>query len=157
MGVSGQRHAPAALYPRERIPGTHCTGGWVGPRAGLDTKDRRNILLPLPGIEPRSPGHPVRSQTPYWLSYPGSSSLCKAEIHIMNLKLIKRKVICCRATAETVPRDSYNWIQDIPGICSIAVQPSTVSQTKTLVRHEYRHDWVKMCITVFQEAFVHFG
>ena len=31
----GQRHAPAALYPRER-PGTHCTGGWVGPRAGLD-------------------------------------------------------------------------------------------------------------------------
>jgi len=31
----GQHHAPAALYPRER-PGTHCTGGWVGPRAGLD-------------------------------------------------------------------------------------------------------------------------
>jgi len=30
--VSGQQHAPAALYPRER-PGTHCTGGWVGPRA----------------------------------------------------------------------------------------------------------------------------
>jgi hypothetical protein len=23
------------LYPRER-PSTHCTGGWVGPRAGLD-------------------------------------------------------------------------------------------------------------------------
>ena len=34
-GVSGQQHAPAALYPRER-PGTHFTGGWVGPRAGLD-------------------------------------------------------------------------------------------------------------------------
>ena len=33
--VSGQQHAPAALYPRER-PGTHFTGGWVGPRAGLD-------------------------------------------------------------------------------------------------------------------------
>jgi hypothetical protein len=31
----GQRHAPAALYPRER-PGTYCTGDWVGPRAGLD-------------------------------------------------------------------------------------------------------------------------
>ena len=26
---------PRPLYPRER-PGTHCTGGWVGPRAGLD-------------------------------------------------------------------------------------------------------------------------
>jgi len=33
-GVSGQQHAPAALYPRER-PGTHFTGGWLGPRAGL--------------------------------------------------------------------------------------------------------------------------
>jgi len=27
-------NAPAAL-PLER-PGTHCTGGWVGPGAGLD-------------------------------------------------------------------------------------------------------------------------
>ena len=33
-GVGGQRHAPAAL-PRE-MPGTHCIGGWVGPRTGLD-------------------------------------------------------------------------------------------------------------------------
>jgi hypothetical protein len=29
-----QRHAPAAL-PRERF-GTHCIGGWVGPRAKLE-------------------------------------------------------------------------------------------------------------------------
>jgi hypothetical protein len=35
MVVSGQQHTPAALYPRER-PGTHFTGGWVDPRAGLD-------------------------------------------------------------------------------------------------------------------------
>jgi len=34
-GVSGQQHAPTALYLMER-PGTHFTGGWVGPRAGLD-------------------------------------------------------------------------------------------------------------------------
>jgi hypothetical protein len=26
---------PRPLYPRKR-PGTHCTGEWVGPRAGLD-------------------------------------------------------------------------------------------------------------------------
>ena len=26
---------PRPLHPRER-PGTHCIGGWVGPRAGLD-------------------------------------------------------------------------------------------------------------------------
>jgi hypothetical protein len=34
-GVSGQQHAPTALYTWER-PGTHCTGGWFGSRAGLD-------------------------------------------------------------------------------------------------------------------------
>jgi hypothetical protein len=39
--------APAALYPRER-PGTHFTGGGVGPRAGLDG---RKISSP-PGFDP---------------------------------------------------------------------------------------------------------
>jgi hypothetical protein len=71
MGVSGQHHAPAALCPRERTPGTHCTGGWVGLRVGLVTEVRGKIILPLPGIEPRSPSRPVRSQTLYRLSYPG--------------------------------------------------------------------------------------
>jgi hypothetical protein len=33
--VRGQRHAPAAFHPR-KTPYTHCTGGWVGPRAGLN-------------------------------------------------------------------------------------------------------------------------
>ena len=48
--MRGQRHAPAALYPRER-PGTHCTGGWVGPRAGLDRCGK--YRLP-PGFDPRT-------------------------------------------------------------------------------------------------------
>jgi hypothetical protein len=69
MGVSGQRHAPAVLYPVERTPGTHCTGDWVGPRASLDTEARGKILLPVPGIEPRSPGRQARNQTLYRLSY----------------------------------------------------------------------------------------
>jgi hypothetical protein len=31
MGVSGQRHAPAARFtPGERTPGNHWLGGWVG-------------------------------------------------------------------------------------------------------------------------------
>ena len=33
--AGGQRHAPAAV-PSGKIPGIHCTGGWVGARAGLD-------------------------------------------------------------------------------------------------------------------------
>ena len=40
---------PRPLYPRER-PGTHCTGGWVGPRAGLDGRGKS----PLPGFNPRT-------------------------------------------------------------------------------------------------------
>jgi hypothetical protein len=46
MWVSGQRHATAALCPGERTPGTHCTGGWVGPRTGLDTEVRGKIHCP---------------------------------------------------------------------------------------------------------------
>ena len=38
-GVRGHRHAPAAPFPRER-PGTHCTGGWVGLRAGLNRRGK---------------------------------------------------------------------------------------------------------------------
>jgi hypothetical protein len=56
--------------PGERTPGTQCTGGWVGPRAGLDKEATGKILSPLLGIELRSPGHPARSQTLHWLSYP---------------------------------------------------------------------------------------
>ena len=35
MGVGGERYTPAALRP-VKGPCAHCTGGWVGPRAGLD-------------------------------------------------------------------------------------------------------------------------
>ena len=48
-GVSVQQHAPTSLYPRER-PGTQCTGGCMGPKAGLDG---RKIALP-PGFDPQT-------------------------------------------------------------------------------------------------------
>jgi hypothetical protein len=39
--------------PRPRFtPGTHCTGGWVGPRAGLDTEARGKTLCPCRGPNP---------------------------------------------------------------------------------------------------------
>jgi hypothetical protein len=44
MEVSGQHRAPATLCPRGKDPGTHWTGGWVGPRAGLDAGARGKIL-----------------------------------------------------------------------------------------------------------------
>jgi hypothetical protein len=44
-----------AFTPGERTPGTHCTGDWVGPRAGLDTEDRGKILCPRRGSNPDRP------------------------------------------------------------------------------------------------------
>jgi hypothetical protein len=61
-GVSGQQHARAALYPQER-PGIHCTGGWVGPRAGLEGA---KYLVPT-GFD-SGPSSPV-AQSLYRLSY----------------------------------------------------------------------------------------
>jgi hypothetical protein len=46
------------LYPQER-PGTLCTGGWVGPRAGLDGAEN------LDPTEIRSPARPIRSESLY--------------------------------------------------------------------------------------------
>jgi len=61
--VRVQCHAPAALYPREK-PGTHCTGDWVGPRAGLNRCGKSRPHWDL------IPDRPARSQSLYRLHYP---------------------------------------------------------------------------------------
>ena len=81
--MSGQRHAPAALYPQER-PGTHCTGGWVGPRAGLDGQ---KISTPPPP-EIRSPDRPARSQSLYRLNYPTHNHLVGSHKYFKNYVMI---------------------------------------------------------------------
>ena len=53
--------ALADIYPRER-PGTHRTGGWVGPRAGVENLGPTGI---------RSPDRPARSQSLYSTTLPG--------------------------------------------------------------------------------------
>ena len=55
---------PGGFTPREK-PGTHCMGGWVGPRAGLDGCGKS---LPT-GI--RSPERPASRESLHRLSYPG--------------------------------------------------------------------------------------
>jgi len=50
---------PRRFTPRER-PGTHCIGGWVGPRAGEMRK-----ITPTPGSEPRTV-QPVASRHTDW-------------------------------------------------------------------------------------------
>ena len=62
--MSGQQHAPAALYPRER-PSIHCTGGWVGLKAGLDGRK----ISPPSGIRFRIV-QPVVSRYTDWATLP---------------------------------------------------------------------------------------
>jgi len=40
--------------PRERAPGTHWIGGWVGPRDVLDTVVKRKIPSPYQESNPRT-------------------------------------------------------------------------------------------------------
>jgi hypothetical protein len=71
-GVRDPRHATAVFYPRER-PATHCTGGWVGSRAGMDVCGN-----PAP-IGIRSPDRSARSQSLYRLSYPAHISVVSSK------------------------------------------------------------------------------
>jgi hypothetical protein len=65
MGVGRQLHAPAALPPGNRT-GSLFTGGWVGPRAGVDELRK---CRPLPRFDPRTFEPP--SESLYCLRYPG--------------------------------------------------------------------------------------
>ena len=84
-GVSGQQHALAALYPRER-PGIHFTGGWVGPRAGLDwggkSRPHRDSI----------PDRAARSSVATPTELPGHTLFCKG--HDFRKKNITEHKIC---------------------------------------------------------------
>jgi hypothetical protein len=60
---SGQLHAPTALNPGKRDPGTHWIGGWVDPRAGLGNLEKSNLTLL--GLELRPLRCPAHSQLLY--------------------------------------------------------------------------------------------
>jgi hypothetical protein len=63
-GVSGQHHAPAALYPRERTPVPIVQeAGWASEPVWTQRLEEKSFVCA--GIEPGSPGRPVRSQTLY--------------------------------------------------------------------------------------------
>jgi hypothetical protein len=51
VGSEWSASYPSHFTPRERVSGTHWTGGWVGPRTSLDNVEKIEAL-PLPGLEP---------------------------------------------------------------------------------------------------------
>jgi hypothetical protein len=40
VGGEWSASRPGRFTPRETAPGTHCIGGWVDPRAGLDNMEK---------------------------------------------------------------------------------------------------------------------
>jgi hypothetical protein len=51
--MSGQSHAPSALFP-VKDPHTHWVGGRIGPRASLGVLEKTKYALHVPEIEPRT-------------------------------------------------------------------------------------------------------
>jgi len=72
LGVCGCSTPRSGCFTRGKRPGTHCTGGWVGPRAGMDEYWKS---CPT-GL--RSSDRPAGSESLYRLSYPGSHPLDEA-------------------------------------------------------------------------------
>jgi hypothetical protein len=73
-----------AFTPGERTPGTHCTVGWMGPRAGLDTEARGKILCPCRGSNPDRPvvQPVVRHYTAWAVDGAGNNSICYYSVFI---------------------------------------------------------------------------
>jgi hypothetical protein len=84
MRVSGQCHSLAMLYPQGRDPGTHWTGGWVGPRTSLDTEARGKILFLCWGSNPNRPA--IQSVVRHYADWATPSSLRVKKVY---LELIK--------------------------------------------------------------------
>jgi len=79
-GGEGSASRSGRFYLRER-PGTHCTGGWLGLRAGLDRCGKPRP----PGI--RSPDLPARSQSLKRLRYPAHKKK-HVGVHVKYLLLL---------------------------------------------------------------------
>jgi hypothetical protein len=74
--------------PGERTPGTHCTGGWVGPRAGLDTEDRGKSLCPRRGSNPDRPV--VQPVVRHYTAWANPAPLKKSKHDIIIISTVKR-------------------------------------------------------------------
>jgi hypothetical protein len=127
MEVNGQRHAPAALYPRGNNPQYPLDRRLGGPQSRSGQRTEEKNPLTLPGIEPRSPGRPARNQTLYCLSYPAprmSHVLSVIAANIGNLALCFRNRIA--TSSDSVARrgrcyeQSYTSGNCVPPVLTIS-------------------------------------
>jgi len=79
MGIRGQPHPSASLTPGKR-PGTHYTGGWVGPMVGLEAcENSRPNRLSITGTY-----SPWRASIPNTLFRPTS----REDMHLFLLEIL---------------------------------------------------------------------
>jgi len=92
-GRRGWRSASSSgrFLPQKR-PSTHCTGGWLGLRAGLDrcgkSRPHRDSI----------PNRPARNQSLYRLSYLAQRAMCT-----------HRNFICCLSAFPHFSTLSHTW------------------------------------------------
>jgi hypothetical protein len=122
--LSGNRHAPAAFYPRER-PDTHCTGGWVGPRAGLD---RRGKSRPPPGFDPRTVQSVASRYTDY-TTRPTIRDMLPNKYKYVDHFLVMEILFFCLIISSTdysMPADTEQYSDShtaVHGFCTQAADP----------------------------------
>jgi hypothetical protein len=105
--VCGQRHAPAAPCPGERTPAAHCTGGWVGFRAGLDTEARGKILCYCRGSNPDSPV--VQPVDTILTELPGSSACLPMPFYVIDIIYIHLQSEYVAKQATRIQLYAHDW------------------------------------------------
>jgi hypothetical protein len=86
MEVNGQLHTSATLTMGARPLQTHCIRGWVGPRASLDSMEKKNLLL-LSELNLSCPAHslvPIPTElSQLLLNYVPSSYILLKELFLL--------------------------------------------------------------------------
>jgi hypothetical protein len=99
MEVSGQLHAPANFPPEKETPDTHCIGGWVGSRAGLNAVARRKKKSHHCTCRESNPARPAHSLV---------TKLAELEVKVL-----------CRYKYVLLPRHSlFSNMNGISAVCS---------------------------------------
>jgi hypothetical protein len=113
---------PRPHFPRER-PGTHCTGGWLGPRAVLDVCEKsRPHRDSIPGLF-------SRSQSLYRLNYPAHVSITDQAIFQSSVRYVVHIIGCQKWSASTRVRRSDSSKQDGSSSSSIGHVVSEMPDT----------------------------
>ena len=120
-------HAPAAFYPRKRA-GTLSTGGWVGPRAGLDrcgkSRPHRDSIL----------DRPARSQSHIYI-YQYISEILRLLNSFRRSCLIVRGICTTTSAVQTVA-GQLSLTQSVIGIYRPALRICTRTHARTHAHNE---------------------